>query len=233
MPRCTLYVLLATGLLLAAGSAELRAGTMSFTPPPGFAINKSQSDGLSVATYNAAGTYTGDTRKFLIEPGNEGTAEGSLSINAPTTVTSEYFPGLAAGGTSTVQIQLTEPPTEPPGLSDQILITVSRPVGTELLNATFELRSDPGPFIDPKGTQIPILQTLQETGSPQDITNFIFNPKADNLNGQQVTAFRVWVISDVEPVPEPGSLTLLGLGTLAVGGYGWLRRSWIAGGVTR
>jgi hypothetical protein len=50
-----------------------------------------------------------------------------------------------------------------------------------------------------------------------------FNP---GTNG--ITTFVAWVQPPPSPAPEPGSLTLLGVGALGLGGYAWLRRKRLA-----
>jgi hypothetical protein len=54
----------------------------------------------------------------------------------------------------------------------------------------------------------------------ESLSNFsTFNPGTIGI-----TTFVAWVQPPPSPAPEPGSLTLMGVGAIGLGGYGWLRR---------
>lgn len=93
-------------------------------------------------------------------------------------------------------------------VSDLVYISLSPSNGGDFI-ATLQSDGD-NPSGIPFSPTIAIPPYLAETGSPQDITRLVYGaPLPGNAH--------LWVASDVEAVPEPGTLALLGLGVLAVG----------------
>jgi hypothetical protein len=107
--------------------------------------------------------------------------------------------------------------------SDHIMLRVVSGKETDALTFVFKSNRDekslkiPGDF--PKGAP-----RMEETGQLQDITADLFPQWAA---AQQAAPYTVEVQSDLDKPdhgPEPASLTLFGLGALALGGYAWRRR---------
>jgi hypothetical protein len=198
-------------LIVLAGPGRLQADTIKFVAPPGLAAGNS--DFLSIVTYMANGNIATEDRCTIGEPPNDTTPETTCA-KGPLQAALAYFPDIPAGGTLRNGFVLLEPVPEgetPTVLSDQLFVTIERPQNVNMLNVSFELRSDPTSFIrDAMGRVLMGFGSTVETGDPQDLTDFILNPAL----GGQYTAARVWAASDVEPVPEPATLLLVSGGLL-------------------
>jgi hypothetical protein len=122
---------------------------------------------------------------------------GQVVINAPeATNVSEFFPAFApAPPIPNIAVVLYEDATQSV-VSDQIWIQ----------NGFFYFASDPD-LVNLQTLNIPVIGALVEDGTPQDVSQFFTLPAGTLL-----------VQSDVEPTPEPGtvSLALLGCGILLV-----------------
>jgi hypothetical protein len=88
-------------------------------------------------------------------------------------------------------------------LSDRLLFTGN---GTNVLDLQFDSESQYGP--------LPVVNPatpITEDGTSQQLAN---------VSG----LFFVYAASDVNEIPEPASLTVLGIGVASLAGYGWQRR---------
>lgn len=207
--RTIRWFLPAMMVLSLIGHQNLQA---AFIAPPGLPNNGS--DLLDIVQYMANGNIANEDRCTTGEPVNDATLETSCS-KGPVVVANTYFPNLAAGGSFTDGLLLME---QNGMMSDQLVITGQRPIGANMVNVAFELRSDPNSFLtDMMGNVLQGFGAIGETGNPQDVTDAIFDPN----KGGQVTAFRVWAASDV---PEPSTFSLLGAGLIGIAGYRFRRK---------
>jgi hypothetical protein len=113
------------------------------------------------------------------------------------------FPGMLMP--TNIAIQLYEDPNLTI-LSDQLYTIPGQFGGTTLI-----FRSDPDLItLDPNNF---IIDNLVETGAPQDVSQDFGFPAGNLL-----------IQSDVESIPEPAALLLLGIGVVALAGYNWRKR---------
>jgi len=198
--------LCAAAILLSGNPAASAAALQVFNPPPGLG---QFSDLLDIVTYMANGNIATEDRCTGGEPANNATLETTCA-KGPILVALGYFPNLAAGNTVQHALVLIGGDDPPGTISDQLIVTASRPVGANMISVAFELRSDPnGVLPDQSGAPLQDLGGIPETGVPQDITDIALNP----ATAGQFTAARVWIASDV---PEPSPYLLIGAGLLGI-----------------
>jgi hypothetical protein len=121
----------------------------------------------------------------------------------------EVLPVVPEGGPESVTVSV---PGSPPTLlvqlyEDRSLTVLSDQVFTNG-EGSIVFQSDPN-LSDFSGSSFSSVLKVAETGGVQDFTSFF--------------GFPVAIQSDVD-VPEPTTLTLFGIGTIGIVGYGWRKR---------
>src|SRR5207245_2718600 len=99
-------------------------------------------------------------------------------------------------------IYLTEL-NNPSSVSDILTYVITPNLSFATINGQFNSDSDSGPALTPPPNGIGFVE--------DGVITF-----TDPLYGVQFV-----INSDVEPVPEPGTLTLLGIGIVGLASYGW------------
>jgi hypothetical protein len=151
----------------------------------------------------------------LPEPALESTGEGRLVVNIDgyLTINGTIMVGL---GSKSAYLLEPPPPAVPTTFSD-IMQCVTRQNPSNALHRDFEftLISSPDPALN-SANPLPGDLQLLETGLPQDLSTGLFTATPGSP-GQVTPPFHVFVTSDLDGVvPEPASLTLLALTSLAV-----------------
>ena len=144
--------------------------------------------------------------------------QGTSSFTVPAPIAGETLTfGLSLSGTATPGARFSDLFEDHVGgtLSDRVLVTITNPPGTTGLSNVFvTFASDPSTITPPLGATL--ADALVENGNFQDL------PILLSSFGPSVSSFQVR--SDVETVPEPSTLLLLGGPLAALVGAAWRRR---------
>lgn len=146
-------------------------------------------------------------------PGGHATIGFDLTV--PDTV-----PFSTAGVVRLVE-QLPDPVTHVAPVADEVIAQLLSSSGGAPAFLSVVLRAHTPPWPSATCQQVGIGSCLLETGDFQDVTAALFPGK--------VLSFRILVQSDPTPIPEPGTLMLLGFGLTGVAALGSRRAGASAG----